>query len=108
MNLTDGIFRCRYRTGFDNPAPIVAGEPFRITIIPFATANRFKAGHRIRLDVSSSNFPKFDVNPNTGAPEGTGRTIRVARNTVFLSRRHASRVMLPITGDGPSGSAAGR
>ena len=108
MNLTDGIFRCRYRTGFDNPAPIVAGEPFRITIIPFATANRFKAGHRIRLDVSSSNFPKFDVNPNTGAPEGTGRTIRVARNTVFLSRRHASRVMLPITGGGPSGSAAGR
>ena len=69
LNITDGIFRCRYRNGFDAPEPIGAGEVFRITITPFATANLFKKGHRIRLDISSSNFPKYDVNPNTGEPE---------------------------------------
>ena len=96
MNITDGIFRCRYRNGWDRPMPIVPDEPFRITIEPFATANVFKAGHRIRVDISSSNFPKFDVNPNTGAPEGTGRTTRIARNTVHLSREHSSRLVLAI------------
>jgi len=53
-------------------------------------------GHRIRLDVSSSNFPHFDVNPNTGAPEGTGLTRRVARNTVYLDAAHPSHVVLPL------------
>lgn len=94
MNITDGIFRCRYRSGWDNPTPITPGEVFKITVEPFATANLFKAGHRIRLDISSSNFPKFDVNPNTGAPEGTGRTRRVAQNAVHLSRQHPSRLVL--------------
>ena len=70
--------------------------PFRITIEPFATAALIKAGHRLRLDVSSSNFPKFDVNPNTGAPEGRGRTRRVARNTVFCDAAHPSAVRLPV------------
>jgi uncharacterized protein len=94
MNLTDGIMRCRYRDGWDRPRPIVPGEPFAIVIEPFATANLFKAGHRIRLDISSSNFPKYDVNPNTGAPEGTGRTTDVARNTVFCDAARPSRLML--------------
>jgi putative CocE/NonD family hydrolase len=96
MNLTDGIFRCRYRTGWETPSLLKPGEAVRIVIEPFATANRFKAGHRVRLDVSSSNFPKFDVNPNTGAPEGTGRTRRVARNTVYLGGRSASRLVLTV------------
>ncbi|MCA9008043.1 MAG: CocE/NonD family hydrolase, partial [Planctomycetaceae bacterium] len=96
MILTDGIFRCRYRKGFDAPERLQAGEVFEIRIEPFATANLFKAGHRIRLDISSSNFPKFDVNPNTGAPEGTGRTTRVARNTVFCDAARPSHVVLPI------------
>jgi putative CocE/NonD family hydrolase len=96
MNVTDGIFRCRYRTGWDSPSPLAPGETMHIVIEPFATANRFKAGHRLRLDVSSSNFPKFDVNPNTGAPEGTGRTRRVARNTVHLGGPSASRLVLTV------------
>ena len=96
MNLTDGIFRCRYRKGWDRPEPIAPGEVFRIEVEPFATANLFKAGHRIRLDVSSSNFPKFDVNPNTGAPEGEGRTTRIARNTVHMEAGRASRLLLPV------------
>jgi putative CocE/NonD family hydrolase len=96
MNLTDGIFRCRYRTGWESPSPLVPGAIFRITIEPFATANRFKAGHRIRLDIASSNFPKFDVNPNTGAPEASGPEKRVARNTVHMGPAHPSRVVRPV------------
>jgi putative CocE/NonD family hydrolase len=96
MILTDGIFRCRYHTGWTSPSKLVPGQALRITIEPFATANRFKAGHRIRVDVSSSNFPKFDVNPNTGGPEASGRTRRVARNTVHVGAKMASRVVLTI------------
>jgi putative CocE/NonD family hydrolase len=96
MNVTDGIFRCRYRSGWSTPSPVVPGEVFAITIEPFATANLFKAGHRIRLDVASSNFPKYDVNPNTGGPEGVGRTFDVARNTVHMEASHPSRIVLPV------------
>ncbi|WP_269930511.1 CocE/NonD family hydrolase [Aminobacter sp. HY435] len=92
--LSDGIFRCRYRNGFDKPEPCMPGEVMKITIEPFATANLFKKGHRLRIDVSSSNFPKFDVNPNTGAPEGRGRTKRIARNTVYCDRERPSSVRL--------------
>ena len=92
--LTDGIFRCRYRKSFEQPEPCMPGEIMEITIEPFATANLFKAGHRIRVDISSSNFPKYDVNPNTGAPEGTGRTRRVARNTVFCDGTYPSSLTL--------------
>ncbi|MDF2811076.1 MAG: antibiotic hydrolase [Microvirga sp.] len=95
MILTDGIFRCRYRKSWEKPEPLVPGEAFSITIEPFATANLFAKGHRIRLDISSSNFPKFDVNPNTGEPEGMGRTRKVARNSVFCDAERASRVILP-------------
>ena len=72
------------------------GQAYRIKVAAFPTSNLFKAGHRIRLDVSSSNFPHFDVNPNTGAPEGTGLTRRVARNTVFVDAGRPSRVLLPV------------
>lgn len=85
MILSDGIFRLRYREGFDAPRLVQPGEgPFDITVQPFATANLFKRGHRLRLDISSSNFPKFDINPNTGEPEGTSRRARTATNTLFL------------------------
>jgi putative CocE/NonD family hydrolase len=87
MIVTDGIFRVRYRDGFDRPRLVAPGEgPFQITIAPFATANRFARGHRLRLDISSSNFPKFDVNPNTGEAEGTSRRSRVAVNTLHLGK----------------------
>jgi len=98
LNLTDGIFRCRYRHSFEAPAPIEPGEIFPITIEPFATANLFRKGHRLRLDISSSNFPKYDVNPNTGAPEGEGRTRIIARNGVFFDARHRSRLRLSVVG----------
>ena len=52
--------------------------------------------HRIRVEISSSNFPKFDVNPNTGAPEGQGLTKRIARNSVYCDAAHPSRLLLPV------------
>ncbi|MGO4175614.1 CocE/NonD family hydrolase [Bosea sp. TAF32] len=96
LNLTDGIFRCRYRNSWEEPEPIEPEVPFRITIEPFATATLFKAGHRIRLDISSSNFPKFDVNPNTFDPEGRGRRRRVARNTILCDAKRPSRIIVPV------------
>jgi putative CocE/NonD family hydrolase len=96
MNLCDGILRCRYRDSWEHPAPMEPGRVYAITIEPFATCNLFKAGHRIRLDISSSNFPRYDVNPNTGEPEGRARLKRVANNQVYVDREHASHVLLPI------------
>jgi putative CocE/NonD family hydrolase len=96
LNLTDGILRCRYRDSFEKPALMQPGEAYRITVTAFPTSNRFVRGHRIRLDVSSSNFPHFDVNPNTGAPEGTGLTRRMARNTVHMDAARPSHAVLPL------------
>jgi putative CocE/NonD family hydrolase len=96
LNLTDGILRCRYRDSFEAPKMMTPGEWYQIKVTAFPTSNLFKAGHRIRLDISSSNFPHFDVNPNTGAPEGTGLTRRVARNTVFVDSGRPSHVLLPV------------
>ena len=96
MNLTDGILRCRYRASWERPRLMRPGKVYRITIDAFPTSNLFKAGHRIRLDVSSSNFPHFDANPNTGEPEGRATTARVATNRVYLDRQRPSHVVLPI------------
>ena len=67
-NLTDGILRARYRESLENPKLMTPGEVYRMTIDAGVTSNVFRAGHRIRVEISSSNFPRFDRNPNTGAP----------------------------------------
>ena len=96
MNVTDGIVRARYRRSWAHPNPLTPGQPDEVTIAAFPTSNLFKAGHRIRVDISSSNFPHFDVNPNTGAPEGEGVARRVARNMIFVDSTRPSAVTLPI------------
>ena len=96
MILTDGILRLRYAEDPAHPRLRAPGEMVKIRITLFPTANLFLPGHRIRLDISSSNFPKFDVNPNTGEPEGVARRKRIAVNTVFVDARRPSRVMLPL------------
>ena len=97
MNLTDGILRCRYRDSWETPTNLTPGQPTRITIDAFPTSNLFKKGHKIRLDISSSNFPHFDVNPNTGGPEGgTAGPWKIAFNQVFLDHDRPSHVTLPI------------
>lgn len=99
MILTDGIVRLRYAGDWSRTNLRAPGEVVRVTVVLFPTANLFLSGHRIRLDVSSSNFPKFDVNSNTGEPEGAGRQRRIARNTVFTDADRASRVRLPVLGE---------
>ena len=96
MNLTDGIIRLRYADDPSKPRLRRAGEMTRVSITLFPTANLFQPGHRIRLDISSSNFPKFDVNPNTGEPDGMARRKRVARNTVCVDADRASAIRLLI------------
>lgn len=95
LGLTDGILRMRYRDSMTDPSLLEAGAVYAIEVEAFPTANRFLKGHRIRVDVSSSNFPKFDVNPNTGEPEATSRSPRVARNVVFLGGDRPSAIVLP-------------
>ncbi len=94
--LTDGILRARYRNSTSAPEPIVPGRIYKYSIDLWATSNLFRAGHRMRLYVSSSNFPRFDRNRNTGEPVlGATRSIK-ARQTVFLDRDHPSALVLPI------------
>jgi putative CocE/NonD family hydrolase len=96
MNLTDGILRVRYRDSWERPSLMKPGEVYAIRIDAFPTCNLFKRGHRIRLDISSSNFPHFDVNPNTGEPEGRSTSVKVATNRVYMDRQRPSHVILPI------------
>jgi len=96
LNVTDGILRCRYRESWSDPTLMTPGKVYAIKVTAFPTSNLFKRGHRIRLDISSSNFPHFDVNPNTGAAEGTGLERRTARNTVYMDAARPSHVLLPI------------
>lgn len=76
------------------------GERVNIRIEPFATCNRFAKGHRLRLDIASSNFPHFDVNPNSGEPEGQGLRKMKVLNTVHMSRHCPSRLILTVL-EGP-------
>jgi hypothetical protein len=95
LNLTDGIIRTRYRNSWERPEFMAPGEVYEVTIEPQATSNLFQAGHRIRLDISSSNFPHFDVNPNTGEPPGRHPRPIVAHQTVYHDVRRPSHVVLP-------------
>ena len=94
--LTAGILRGRYRNGFGGEELMEPGEVYEFTVEVGALAHTFLAGHRIRLEVSSSNFPKFDRNLNTGEPLLTAERSRVARQTVFHDREHPSHLMLPV------------
>ncbi|MEE9253374.1 MAG: CocE/NonD family hydrolase [Pseudomonadales bacterium] len=96
LNLTDSIQRLRYREDDGTATLAQAGNIYRITIKLYPTSNLFAAGHRIRIDVSSSNFPRFDVNPNTGEPLGLERRKQIATNTLHHDREHTSHVLLPV------------
>lgn len=96
MNVTDGILRCRYRRSWSRPSLMQPGKFYKVRVAAFPTSNLFAAGHRIRLDISSSNFPHFDLNPNTGEPEGRPSEFRIATNRVAMDRKRPSHVILPI------------
>lgn len=96
LNITDAMVRASYRDDRHTRDLIEPGRVYELVIRPFATANVFKRGHRIRLDVSSSNFPRWDVNPNTGEPLGRNRRAVPAENTVHHDGERPSSVVLPI------------
>jgi len=96
MNITHGIRRCRYRSARDKAEPMVPHQIYAIEIACYPTSNRFQRGHRIRLDIASSNYPHFDINTNTGEPFGTSQRLAVADNRVYHDRDHPSHVVLPL------------
>jgi putative CocE/NonD family hydrolase len=96
MNLEDGIIRARFRNSLERAELMRPGEIYQFTIQLYPTSNLFKVGHRIRLDISSSNFPRFDPNPNTGEPLNDHTHSAVAHNTIYHDTSHPSHVILPI------------
>ena len=95
-NLADGIVRARYRHSRTTPALLTAGEVTQFAIDLWATSHVFLPGHRIRVEISSSNFPRFDRNLNTGEDQATGTRWQTARQTIFHDARYPSHLMLPV------------
>ena len=95
-NLTDGILRARYRDSLSKPDLIEPGEVYRYDVDLVATSNVFKSGHRIRLEVSSSNFPRFNRNPNTGREPWEEAELRPALQTVLHNDQYPSSISLPV------------
>ncbi|MEJ7790855.1 MAG: CocE/NonD family hydrolase [Gaiellaceae bacterium] len=94
--LNDTIVRTRFREGFDREVFMEPGTPYRVTMLLPPTSNLFARGHRIRVDVSSSNFPRLERNPNTGEPIGRHTHHVIAEQTVFADAEHPSHVVLPL------------
>ena len=96
INVATGMLRARWREGFDRPRPVPPGDVVEYAIVLRATACRFDAGHRIRLAVTSSDFPNFDRNHNTGGDDLRSAEFRVARQRIWFGGAHPSRLELPI------------
>ena len=96
QNLTEGILRASYRDSESKPQPLKPGEVYPLKIDLWSTSNVFLKGHRIRLEVSSSNFPRFDRNLNTGKSAASEQTSVKATNTIYHDPKHPSALLLPI------------
>ncbi len=103
-NLTDGILRMRYRYSLEIPKLMTPGEDYKVTIDAGVTSNVFLPGHRIRVEISSSNFPRFDRNPNTGGPvaDANAKETRKATQTVYHEHQRYSYALLPVVGSAPA------
>jgi putative CocE/NonD family hydrolase len=95
-NMAEGIMRARYRDSVSTPRPLLPGNAERFEIDLVGTSVVFLKGHRIRVHVTSSHFPQFDRNPNTGAPFGTTATVKVAQQTVYHDAERPSHILLPV------------
>jgi putative CocE/NonD family hydrolase len=96
LNVADGIVRARYRDSWEKATLMEPGQIYQVSLEMYPTSLRFAKGHRIRVDVSSSNFPRFDVNPNTGEPLNNNRQWRIAENAIHHSPEHPSHIVLPV------------
>ena len=100
LNLTDGIFRVKFRNSWEYPEPMVPGDIYQIEVGLLPISNLFVKGHRIRLDISSSNFPRFDVNGNTGQNPATSAIRIPAVNTIYHDDIYHSYVLLSVVTGG--------
>ena len=96
VNVAEGILRARYRLGTDREELLKPGAAYEFEVDLVGTANVFLPGHRVRVDVTSSHFPQFDRNPNTGDAFGSSSRVRVARQTIFHTPARPSHILLPI------------
>ena len=101
LNIGDGIMRARFRDSRTEEKLMKPGEVYLFEIRLYPSSNVFKKGHRIRVDIAGSNFPRFDVNPNTGEPLNDHRRTMKALNTIYHDARHPSHILLPVI---PSGN----
>jgi putative CocE/NonD family hydrolase len=95
-NVADGVVRARFRESLENPTLITPGEVIEYSIDMWSTAHAFLPGHRIRLSVTSSDFPRYDRNPNTGHPFGVDAELIAATQAIFHDAAHPSRLHLPV------------
>ncbi len=95
-NLDETIQRVRYREGYDREVFMEEGQVYQVDLTPMSTSNLFRAGHRLRIEVSSSNFPRFDRNLNTGGKNYDEATGVIARNQIHHSREYPSVVRVPV------------
>ena len=96
MNVAEGILRARFRNGLDKMELLEPGKVYEFEVDMAGTANVFQKGHRIRVDVTSSNFPQFDRNPNTGEDLGASSRVRTAKQTIHHGGVQASHIVLPV------------
>ena len=94
--ICEGLLRCRYRDSIEDPTLMTPGETYELTVDMWETSNVFKAGHSIRLEVSSSNFPRFDRNLNTGSQPGMDAEMNIAEQTIFHDAERPSYLTLPV------------
>jgi len=96
MNMVEGITRVRYRDSFSKPAMMEKGKVYAVPVDLHATSWYLAPGHRLRVHISSSNFPRFDRNLNTGGRNYDETTWKVAKNSIYHSQAQASRLILPV------------
>lgn len=97
MLITDGIIQARHQNSLEKEEFLVPNEPTEFCIDLWSTAIAFAPGHQIRVSISSSNYPRFEVNPNTGKSFGDFSEMRIARQTIYHDRLHPSAILLPVT-----------
>jgi putative CocE/NonD family hydrolase len=96
MNISDSIIRARFHKSWEKQELLQSNKIYELQFKLYPTSNLFVAGHTIRLDISSSNYPRFDLNPNTGEPIGRNTYSQPARNTIYHDTSHPSNILLPI------------
>jgi putative CocE/NonD family hydrolase len=104
INLNNGIIRTSFRDGLSDPRPAIPGRPYEYRIQIWPTSYQFRTGDRIRVEISSSDYPQFAPNPNTGAPFGQGATTQLATQTILHDVAHPSKLTVPVIPAGDAGT----